>query len=154
MYIDDILVFSENEEGHIRCGLKLHPSKCTFAQSSVGYLGYTVSGKGIEPDPNKVKAVQEFPVPTTVRGVRRFLGMTGYYRRFMAGFAKIAAPLHALTRESVPFFWSIACQGAFQALKDLLVTPPVLAYPNFDRDFILHTDASIGSGGCPGAGPG
>lgn len=108
-----------------------------------GTWGIQFRARGIEPDPNKVKAVQEFPVPTTVRGVRRFLGMAGYYRRFMAGFAKITAPLHALTRESVPFFWSIACQGAFQALKDLLMTPPVLAYPNFDRDFILHTDASI-----------
>ena len=87
--------------------------------------------------------MREFPVPTSVRGVRQFLGMASYYRRFIPGFAKIAAPLHALTRESVPFFWSMACQGAFMQLKDLLVSPPVLAYPNYDKSFVMHTDASI-----------
>ena len=78
-----------------------------------------------------------------VRVVSQFLGMASYYRRFMPGFAKIAVPLHALTRESVPFFWSMAYQGAFLRLKDLLVTPPVLAFPNFAKSFVLHTDASI-----------
>ena len=99
-----------------------------------------ISAAGIAPNPAKVQAVQEFPVPTSVRGVRQFLGMAS---RFMPGFAKIAAPLHALTWESVPFFWSMACQGAFLRLKDLLVTPPVLAFPNFTKSFVLHTDASI-----------
>ena len=102
-----------------------------------------ISTKGIAPNPGKVRAVQEFPVPASVKGVRQFLGMASYYRRFMPGFAKTAAPLHALTRENVPFFWSIACQGAFLCLKDLLVSPPVLAYPNFDKSFIMHTDANI-----------
>ncbi len=154
VFIDDILVFSDTLEEHIdhlrqifqrlrRYNLKLHPGKCKFARGQVDYLGHVISEEGIAPNPDKVRAVQEFPVPTTVRGVRQFLGMASYYRRFMPGFAKIAAPLHALTRESVPFFWSMACQGAFLKLKDLLVTPPVLAYPDFNRGFVLHTDASI-----------
>ena len=107
------------------------------------YLGHVISEEGISPNPDKVKAVCEFPVPTSVKGVRQFLGMASYYRQFMPKFAKIAAPLHALTRESVPFFWSMACQSAFQKLKDLLTTPPVLAYPDFDKPFVMHTDASI-----------
>ena len=154
VYIDDIIVFSGTEEEHVdhlrqiferfrRFCLRLHPGKCSFAQEQVEYLGHVISAKGIAPNPGKVRAVQEFPVPTSVKGVRQFLGMASYYRRFMPGFAKTAAPLHALTRESVPFFWSIACQGAFLCLKDLLVSPPVLAYPNFDKSFVMHTDASI-----------
>ena len=117
-----------------------HPEKCRFARPSVEYLGRPLSIDGIAPNLGKVRAVREFPVPTSVRGVWQFLGMASYSRRFIPGFAKIAAPLHALTRESAPFFWSMACQGAF---KDLLVSPPVLAYPNFDKSFVMHTDASI-----------
>lgn len=154
VYIDDILVSSETEEEHVshlrqifqrlrRYGLLLHPSKCKFARASVYYLGHVISAQGIAPNPDKVRAVQDFPVPTSVKGVRQFLGLASYYRRFMPGFAKIAAPLHALTRETVPFFWSMACQRAFLQLKDLLVSPPVLAFPNFDKSFVMHTDASI-----------
>ena len=127
VYIDDILVFSANPEEHVehlrqifgrlrRFGLKLHPEKCKFGRSRVEYLGHVISEEGISPNPDKDKAVCEFPVPTSVKGVRQFLGMASYYRRFMPKFAKIAAPLHALTRESVPFFWSMACQSAFQKL--------------------------------------
>ena len=82
--------------------LKLHPEKCKFGQSRVEYLGHVISEEGISPNPDKVKAVCEFPVPTLVKGVRQFLGMASYYRLFMPMFAKIAAPLHALlTRERV-----------------------------------------------------
>ena len=95
------------------------------------------------PNPGRVRAVCDFPVPTSVKGVRQFLGMASYYRRFIPEFAKIASLLHALTRQTVPFFWSLACQGAFQKLKDLLVSPPVLVYPNFDKSFVMHMDASI-----------
>lgn len=124
VYIDDIIVFSGTEAEHRdhlrqiferfrRLCLKLHPEKCRFAQDKVEYLGHVISAEGIAPNPGKVRAVRDFPVPTSVKGVRQFLGMD---RRFMQGFAKTAAPLHALTRESVPFFWSIACQGAFLCL--------------------------------------
>ena len=114
VYIDDIIVFLETVEEHgdhlyqifqrlRRLRLKLHPEKCKFAWPSVGYLGHVISGEGIAPNPEKIRAVQNFPVPTLVKAVRQFLGMASYYRRFMPGFAKIAAPLHALTREGVPF---------------------------------------------------
>ena len=105
VFIDDVLVFSDTMDEHIehlrqifqrlrRYNLKLHPGKCKFARPSVEYLGHVISAAGIAPNPAKVQAVQEFPVPTSVRGVRQFLGMASYYRRFMPGFAKIAAPLH------------------------------------------------------------
>ena len=152
VYIDDIIVFSGTEEEHVDHLRQIFERfrRFSFAQEQVEYLGHVISAKGIAPNPGKVRAVQEFPVPTSVKGVRQFLGMASYYRRFMPGFAKTAAPLHALTRESVPFFWSIACQGAFLCLKDLLVSPPVLAYPNFDKSFVMHTDASIlGLGAVP-----
>ena len=153
VFIDDIIVFSDTIEEHLehlrmlfarlrRIGLKLHPGKCTFARREVLYLGHVISAEGIGPNPEKVEAVKRFPVPTSVKGVRQFLGLASYYRRFIPGFARVAAPLHALTRQDVPFCWSLACQHAFQRLKDELVNPPVLAYPNFERSFVLHTDAS------------
>ena len=100
------------------------------------------SAAGIAPNPEKVDAVKRFPVPTSVKGVRQFLGLASYYRRFIPGFAKIVSPLHALTHQDIPFFWTLSCQEAFVRLKDLLLSPPVLAYPNFAQLFVLHTDAS------------
>ncbi len=85
---------------------------------------------------------EEFPTPTNVRAVREFVGLSSYYRRFVPVFAKVAGPLHMLTRADVPFFWSESCQDALMQLKTLLTTPPVLAYPDFSRSFVLHTDAS------------
>ena len=152
-YIDDIVVFSSSLEEHIEhlnqvfqrlrdVGLKLHPKKCHFARQQVLYLGHIISAKGIYPNPEKVKAVQQFKTPTNVRAVREFLGIAGYYRRFIHQFAKIAAPLHLLTRQDTPFVWSPDCEASFCQLKEKLVTSPVLVYPNFSGPFILSTDAS------------
>ena len=153
VYIDDVLVFSDSVEDHIRhlqliferlrkVGLKLHPLKCRFALPEVLYLGHLVSADGIRPNPEKVRAVVDFPVPTDVKKVREFLGMASYYRRFIPNFAKIANPLHTLTRQDVSFQWTGVCQSAFDRLKKLLSSPPVLAYPDFKNMFLLHTDAS------------
>ena len=153
VYIDDVIVFSSSIEEHLdhlqqifarlrRVGLKLQPKKCIFGSQEVLYLGHLVSAKGIYPNPAKTKAVKEFPIPTNVKAVRRFLGLASYYRRFVPNFAKVASPLHALTRQDVPFQWTAQCQQAFERLKDLLTSPPVLAYPNFAAKFVLHTDAS------------
>ena len=153
VYIDDVIVFSSTVEEHLdhllqvferlrKIGLKLHPRKCSFTRPEVLYLGHIISSAGISPNPEKVKAVQDFRVPTNVRAVREFLGIAGYYRRFIPNFAKIAGSLHALTRQQVPFVWTLQCQQAFERLKELLVSPPVLAYPCFSRPFVLHTDAS------------
>ena len=152
-YIDDILVFSDTVEEHMEhmrlvfqrlreVGIKLHPQKCSLGRSTVPYLGHVISAQGISPDPAKVTAVEKFPIPTNVRYVREFLGLASYYRRFVPNFAREAGPLHMLTRADVPFVWTAACEGAFVCLKELLTSPPVLAYPDFAKPFVLHTDAS------------
>lgn len=125
-----------------RYGLLLHPGKCCLTQPKVAYLGHIISSEGIGPNPEKVEAVQRFPVPATVKTVRQFLGLASYYCRFIPSFAKVASPLHTLTRQDVPFCWTMSCQNAFQQLKDALVSSPVLVYPDFQKEFVLHTDAS------------
>ena len=124
-------------------GLKLKPVKCRFAQSEVEYLRHVVSRGGLKTSPRLVDAVQLFPVPWTVHEVRRFLGLSSYYRKFIPNFARIAHPLHHLTRKDSPFSWSPECQRAFEELKGSLTTSPVLAYPDFKREFVLETDASL-----------
>ena len=152
VYIDDVLVFSETLEEHLqhlklvlerlkKARLKLKPSKCHFLRESVGYLGHVITPHGLKPNPKQVKAVVEFPVPESVTNVRQFLGLTSYYRRFIAHFAKVAAPLHVLTRKEAVFNWSPECQEAFEALKAAITQSPVLVYPNFEVDFVLETDA-------------
>ena len=153
-YIDDILVFSRTLEEHMehlrlvidrvtKAGLKLNPAKCKFIQREVEYLGHLVTPQGLKTSTRHIEAVERFPVPTTVSGVRQFLGLTSYYRRFVESFAKIASPLHALTKKNARFQWNEECQTAFDHLKQRLINAPVLAYPSFDREFLLETDASV-----------
>ena len=123
-------------------GLRLKLAKCRFASSKVVYLGFVVAREGISPDPQKVAAVRDFPRPRDVRTLCSFLGLASYYRRFMAGFSVVANPLFALTKKDMEFIWSAACEEAFQKLKGLLIEAPVLAFPEFDRGFLLDTDAS------------
>ena len=106
------------------------------------YLGHIVSADGVTPNPAKIQAVESFPVPTNVKSVKEFLGLCSYYRKFVPGFSKIATPLHQLLKADAKFVWTEPCQRAFQKLKEVLTHPPVLAYPHFDKAFILHTDAS------------
>ena len=127
-------------------GLKLKPSKFKFAQHNLEYLGHIVSREGLRTNPKLIEAVAEIPRPQSVSDVRRFLGLTSYYQRFIFNFAKTAMPLHRLTCKDTRFVWSAECQTAFQDLKEKLSTAPVLAYPNFDAEFVLETDASIQSG--------
>ena len=153
VYIDDILVYSRSVEEHLdhltqvfgrirASGLKLHPQKCHLGYREVQYLGHVISAEGISPDPDKVRAVADFKVPTDVRSVREFLGLAGYYRRFVSNFARVASPLFALLRQGQLFVWTPSCQEAFDNLKTQLITYPILAYPCFSRPFVLHTDAS------------
>ena len=123
--------------------LKLKPVKCRFACKEVEYLGHLITPSGLKPNPQLVSALQEFQPPKDVRELRRFLGLTSYYRKFIPKFAKVAEPLHYLTRKEMEFMWSDDCQHAFNSLKQKLIEAPVLAYPSFDKDFILETDASI-----------
>ena len=112
-------------------------------QEGVDYLGHVITSEGLSPNPARIEAVQAFPVPTDIKELRQFLGLASYYRRFIPVFARVAAPLHALTRKSAAFKWTSSCQTAFDQLRNKLVAIPVLAYPDFGRDFILETNASI-----------
>ena len=107
------------------------------------YLGHLITPSGLKPNSRLVSAVQEFQTPSDIRELRRFLGLASYYRKFVPKFAKVAEPLHRLTRKEAEFVWSQDCQYAFDSLKQKLTEAPVLAYPSFDRDFVLETDASI-----------
>ena len=132
-------VFLRLRKAHIR----LKPSKCFFAQDNVEYLGHIVSRDGIRPNPDKVSAVTEFPVPKNTKGVRSFLGLANCYRWFIQGFSKLAAPLNQLLRKCVCLKWDESCQNTFDALKHALVTAPVLAFPDFSLPFDLYVDASL-----------
>ena len=159
VFVDDILVYSDNEKQHkehLRIVLevlrknKLYAkfSKCDFWMKEVLFLGHIISKEGISVDPAKVVAVKEWARPRTVTEVRSFLGMAGYYRRFIKDFSKIALPLTTLTRKDQKFVWSDKCEDSFQKLKECLTTAPILALPNGVDNFILYTDASIqGYGG-------
>ena len=153
VYLDDIIVYGKtDDEATTRlkkvlqrlrmAGLKLKPKKCHLYQREVLYLGYVVSEKGIHTDPEKVKAVKEWPRPIDVTQVRSFLGLASYYRRFIRGFADVARPLHKLTEKHHKFEWSDDCEEAFVELKSRLIKSPILAYPDPKLDFILDTDAS------------
>jgi len=153
VYLDDIVVFARTPEEHLerlrivfdrlrKAGLKMKPEKCSFFQRSVSFLGHIVSDKGIETDPAKIQAVTEWPVPASVTEVRSFIGLASYYRRFVRDFAKIAAPLHALSQKDKKFSWSREAQESFDALKLALTSPPILAMPNDGGFFTLDTDAS------------
>ena len=150
-YLDDILVFSSTLSDHLdhlrkvlsrlkSANLKLKPCKCQFMRQEVEYLGHLITPRGLRPNARLTEAILNFPRPSDFGAVRRFLGLPSYYRRFIPGFARIASPLHGLTTKDTPFIWTPECKSA---LKSKLVTPPVLAYPSFEKDFVLETDASI-----------
>ena len=123
--------------------MRLKPSKCHFLRKEVKYLGHIVSATGIQADPDKLKAVINYPVPKDTKELRTFLRLSNYYRRYIKGYSEIAEPLHQLTRKTAKgFHWNFQCQQAFDALKCQLVSPPILAYPRFDIPFKLQTDAS------------
>ena len=153
VFLDDIIVFAPNFEGHLdrleeifqrlrSANLKLHPDKCSLLQRRVAFLGHVVSKTGIEVQAEKTEAVKDWPVPRNLREVRSFVGLCSYYRRFVAGFADIAAPLHVLMRKNAKFEWYLECQEAFDSLEDKLTTAPVLGMPQNDGQFLLYTDAS------------
>ena len=123
-------------------GLRLRPKKCAFVRQEVTYLGHVISEAGISVDPTKIEKLQGYPIPMGLKPLRQFLGIAAYYRRFIPQFSIIAEPLYALTRKNSSFVWTSSCQAAFEKLKELLTTPPVLAFPNFELPFILETDAS------------
>ena len=114
-----------------------------FICQEVRYLGHVITPQGLRTNEELVRAVKEFPVPTKLKELRQFLGLSSYYRRFIPTFAEIARPLHALTRKAMEWSWTEDCQVAFDTLKRKLVEAPVLAYPPFEKKFVLETDASM-----------
>lgn len=152
VYIDDIVVYSKSHEEHQEHlrqvfdalelhGLKLKTSKCHLDVPEVELLGYVVSARGVNCNPDKTRAISELSQPQSVKEVRSFLGMAGYYRQCVPGFAKIAAPLVKLTRKNVRFAWGQMEQEAFDTLKKLLVSSKVMALPDTSKPFKLYTDA-------------
>ena len=146
-YLDDIIVFGSTLEDHNRnivtlferlrkTGLKLQPDKCEYLRPELEYLGHVITSEGVKPNSEKIKAVVNFKLPTTPTEVKSFLGLSGYYRKFILNYSTIAKPLTELTKENSTFKWTIQCQNAFDDLKHLLCSAPVLRYPDtkFTRD--------------------
>lgn len=157
-YIDDVILASKSITEHLdtlsdimsrfaKAGLTLKLSKCQFLKREIKFLGHKVDKYGIHTLDDKIHAIKQFPTPTSVDDVRRFVGLAGFYRQFIKDFSKIAQPLTSLLKRNVEFIWSKDCENAFATLKQALCNAPVLAFPNFDKEFLLCTDASnIGIG--------
>ncbi|WPJ61302.1 hypothetical protein SMAC4_13436 [Sordaria macrospora] len=152
-YIDDIIVFSENEEQHRKhvhkvlaalekAGLSVNPKKSEFHKEQVDFLGYRISPGQIRMDLTKIKDIAEWPEPTTVTGVRGFLGFVNFYRRFIKGFGGIAKPLNDLAKKDTAFNWTKECDDAFNKLKQIILDDPILMLPDPDKEFEVETDAS------------
>lgn len=122
--------------------MKISPKKCSFAMQEILYLGHVINSEGSRPDPAKINCVQHFPVPRNVSELRGFLGLCGYYRRYVKSFSKLAGPLTALLRKDVLYNWGFEQQRAFEELKERLISPPILVRPDFSQRFILKTDYS------------
>lgn len=153
VFLDDIICMGHSLQEHndrlrqvfdrlAQHNLKIQPDKCSFLRKEVTYLGHFITKDGIKPDPAKTMAVTNFPTPKTPKNIKSFLGLVGYYRRFIKNFAHIAKPLTSLLRKNIEFIWNSECNSAFEKLKMAITTEPVLQHPNFKEKFILTTDAS------------
>ena len=148
-YLDDVLKHSPDIETHLKhmriffqrlreTDLKLKNSKCNNFKTHVQYLGHLVSGKGIGPLLERLDSIKKMPAPTTSKEIKQFLGLVGYYRKF----ADIARPMTNLTKQDIPFEWTVQCQAAFEMLKEATITSPILKYPDPNKGYTLFTDAS------------
>ena len=147
-YLDDIIIFSKSEEEHLEhlriifqrlkaAGLKLKSSKCDFMKRQIHYLGHLISEEGIQPLPEKLESITNMPAPKNVREIKQFLGLAGYYRKFVPRFSDLSRPLTKLTRKDELFIWTKECEAVFQMLKDALCDPPILKYPDPNRKYVL-----------------
>jgi hypothetical protein len=159
VFIDDILIYSQNEEEHeehlkmVLQRLREHQlyaklSKCEFWISKVLFLGHIINRDGLAVDPKKVADILDWKAPRDVRGIKSFIGMAGYYRRFIEGFSKIARSMTALLAKKVEFEWTPACLESFETLKKKLTTTPVLILLDVHNPFSMYCDASYTRLGC------
>lgn len=153
MYVDDIIVFGRNVKHHNsnlrqlferlrKFNLKLNPSKCNFLRPEVTYLGHLITKDGIKTDPSKYNVIKNYPIPTNSEDVKRFVAFCNYYRKFIENFVNISKPLNQLSKKNCDFVWSDLEKIAFDTLKYKLMNPPILQFPNFNKSFIITTDAS------------
>ena len=159
VFIDDILVYSgspEEHAKHFRTVLQILQkrqlyakfSKCQFWLDKVAFLGHVILAEGISVDPQKIEAIVIWKPPTNVSEVRSFLGLAGYYRKFVEGFLKIATPLTNLLKKDQKFEWSDTCQHSFEELRQRLTTTPVLELPSGKDGYVVYSDASRQGLGC------
>ena len=152
-YLDDIIIFSNSEEEHLlhleevfpqlrKAGLKMKRSKCNFFKSQIHYLGHLISEDGISPLLDKLDSIKNMPAPKCVKEMKQFLGLTGYYRKFVPRFADISRPLTRLTRKETTFNWTPEYQKSFELLKSFLCGEPILKYADTGKPYTLYTDAS------------
>jgi hypothetical protein len=155
VFFDDILIYSKSWEDHVQHVDKVlqllkekqiyaKPSKCFFGVKQVEYLGHILSHDGAKVDPNKIKAMMDWPIPKTLKNLREFLGLTGYYRKFIWNYGRIEAPLTALTKKDA-FSWTLEATKYFEQLKEVMCKAPVLTTPDFKKTFIVECDA-LGNG--------
>ncbi|CAK9796615.1 Retrovirus-related Pol polyprotein from transposon 17.6 [Anthophora quadrimaculata] len=153
VYLDDIVIYASSLSEHKykfnklaerlrRANLKLQSSKCGFLHHEVAYLGHVIGETGVRSAPEKVAAVKKFPTPKNTKNIREFLGLAGYYRRFIDKFSQISKPLESLLRKDVKFIWEKDQQRAFDTLRTALCSEPLLQYPDFQKQFNITTDAS------------
>ena len=153
IYLDDIIIFSNTAEEHLRhiqivinrlrsAQLKLKKSKCSFFKKELYYLGHLLTTEGIKPQIEKVKAIHKMRPPTNPKGVKEFLGMVGYYRKFINRFADAAGPLTKLTQKDCKFIWSDECKTGFEYLRTCRTESPILKYPDPHKRYVVFTDAS------------
>ena len=142
VYIDDVIIFSFTIKEHLedlevvfhrlrQANLKLKPQKCVWAEDEVRFLGHVVSKYGVKPDPQNTEKVQSFPTPRNIKHIQQFLGLASYYRRFIQNFAHIAEQFYKLLKKGQTFTWEDAQEKAFQSLKEKLIKPPIMSFPNF-----------------------
>lgn len=153
VYLDDIIIYSPSYTQHHQdiqavldklreANLTVNMKKSQFFRTNLTFLGHVVTANGVAVDDEKIRAVQAFPVPTNLKQLQRFLGMAGWYHRFVPNFSALTEPLNVLKRKGVKFHWTAECQTAFEAVKQYLISAPVLGHPDFKLPFIVYTDAS------------
>ena len=151
--MDDIIVYSSSFDQHLKDleqgfdrlrqhNLTLKPSKCHFAAQQVDYLGHVISKDGTKPNPNKTAVIDTYPGPKDKAQLKRFNGMSNFYIKFIKHYCFLVSPLNNFLKNDTTWEWYVECENAFRAMKHQLVSAPVLAYPDTNKEFILTTDAS------------